>query len=73
MSKRKQHEMMQDDGTYVVKKNHKMNIAAFIICLLIAFIIWIYATNVEAKEEAEERQENSASTMVEADQFAIEL
>ncbi len=70
MSKRKHNEMMQDDGTYVVKKNHKMNIAAFIICLLVAVVIWIYATNTEAKEEAEERQENSASAAVDADAFA---
>ena len=31
-----------DDGTYVVKKSRKSNILAFILCLLVAFVIWAY-------------------------------
>ena len=61
MSKRKQNEIMSDDGTYVVKKNRKMNIVAFILCVLIAAIIWLYATNTEDKEREEERTEHASS------------
>ena len=31
-----------DDGTYVVRKSRKSNILAFILCLLVAFVIWAY-------------------------------
>ena len=51
MSKRKQDESMHDDGSYVVKKSRKGNIIAFVLCVLIAFIIWLYATNMENKEK----------------------
>ncbi len=34
-----------DDGTYVVKKSRKSNILAFILCLLVAFVIWAYAAS----------------------------
>ena len=52
MSKRKQDEKMHDDGTYVVKKSRKGNIVAFVLCALIAMIIWLYAINDEKKEAA---------------------
>ncbi|MBQ9783014.1 MAG: hypothetical protein IJW44_00660 [Clostridia bacterium] len=61
MSKRKEQEIRNDDGTYVVKKNRKMNIIAFVLCFLVAFIIWIYATNIEKKEQMEEQSSNTAS------------
>ena len=32
----------QDEGNYVVKKSRKSNILAFILCLLVAFVIWAY-------------------------------
>ena len=51
MLKRKQNETIHDDGTYVVKKNRKMNLVAGILCVLIAFLIWIYASNVENKNK----------------------
>lgn len=51
MSKRKQDESMHDDGSYVVKKSRKGNIVAFVLCVLIAFIIWLYATNMESKKQ----------------------
>ena len=31
-----------NDGSYVVKKNKKSTVFAFIICFLIAFVIWAY-------------------------------
>ena len=66
MSKKKQTELMDDDGSYVVKKNRKLNICAFILCLLVALLIWIYATNLENRRRAEEAVD-SAATEVAAD------
>ena len=38
-----------DDGTYVVKKTKKSSILAFIICVLVAFVIWAYVEATESK------------------------
>lgn len=53
MSKRKRNESSRDDSNYVAKKNRKLNIFAFILCLLIAFVIWLYASNLEEKNKNE--------------------
>ncbi len=53
MSKRKQNEWNEDDGSYVVKKSRKLNVVAFVVCFLIALVIWIYATNTENKDKTE--------------------
>ncbi len=44
MSKRKEKDHGYDDGSYVIKKSRKFSVFAFILCLLIAFVIWLYAT-----------------------------
>ena len=41
-----------NDGSYVVKKSKKTNVLAFILCLLIAFIIWAYADATEKEKNA---------------------
>lgn len=51
--KRNKNEHASSDGTYVVKKNKKMNIGALIVCVLIAVAIWIYAKNADEKEKLE--------------------
>lgn len=56
MSKRKQSERTHDDGSYVVKKSKRRNIVAFILCVLIAFVIWLYASNIDQKKQAEAMQ-----------------
>ena len=63
MSKRKEQELLNDDGTYVVKKNRKVNIIAFVLCFLVAFVIWIYATNTEKKEQSEEQSGSAVSAL----------
>lgn len=50
MAKHIKDENTYDDGTYVAKKSKKGNIIALIVCMLIAFAIWIYAKNAEIKE-----------------------
>lgn len=47
MSKNKEHIKEHDDGSYVVKKSKRSSVIAFIICLLIAFVIWAYASATE--------------------------
>ena len=44
-------EYVNDDGSYVVKKSKKSNLFAFILCIIIAFIIWMYTVNVEMNEQ----------------------
>ena len=39
-----------DNGTFVVKKNKKLNILAFVGCLLAALAIWIYVMNVKIND-----------------------
>ena len=53
MSKRKRNESSSNGGNYVAKKNRKLNIFAFILCLLIAFVAWLYASNLEARPKAD--------------------
>jgi len=42
-----QNQQRNDDGTYVVRTNRKMSLLAFILCIVIAFAIWIYVMNTE--------------------------
>ena len=43
MARKKKKEQGYDDGSYVVKKSRKFDVFAFIICVLVAFVIWVYA------------------------------
>lgn len=52
MSKRKQTQSARDEASYGAKKNKKFNIFAFILCVLIAFVIWLYASNLEDNKDA---------------------
>lgn len=52
------------DGSYVVKKSRKHNILAFILCVLVAFTIWLYATNEESEEEKELKDNIADATQV---------
>ena len=70
MSKRKQDGKMHDDGTYVVKKSRKGNIIAFVLCALIALIIWLSATNNEKKEAEEQTPSTAVITAVAFDDVA---
>ena len=51
MKKDKKVERVNDDGSYVVKKSRKSNIFAFILCVIIAFVIWMYSVSVEMNEQ----------------------
>ena len=53
MSKRKRNESSRDEANFVAKKNGKFNIFAFILCLLIAVVIWLYASNLDNKNKQE--------------------
>ena len=62
MSKKKEKDHGYDDGSYVIKKNRKFSFLAFILCLLIAFAIWIYATNKVNQSTDEEAPKDSLYT-----------
>ena len=51
MKKDKKIEHVNDDGSYVVKKSRKSNVFAFILCVIIAFIIWMYCVSVELNDQ----------------------
>lgn len=69
--KKKKKEQGYDDGSYVVKKSRKFDIFAFIVCVLVAFVIWVYAvgrtndvpsdTTVESVQVSEPATETEAS------------
>ena len=63
MSKRKQNERAHDDGSYVVNKSKKRNIVAFILFVLIAFVIWLYASKMDEKKQVEAKQNTLAVEM----------
>ncbi len=64
MSKRKQNQSARDEGSYVTKKNKKFNIFAFILCLLVAFVIWLYASNHENDKEETNVNTNTQAAVV---------
>ncbi|MBO7310158.1 MAG: hypothetical protein J6U86_02050 [Clostridia bacterium] len=49
-----------DDGTYIVKRSKKSNIFAFIVCVLIAFVMWAYAEATENKQSGDVQSETTA-------------
>ena len=71
MSKKKEKETGYDDGSYVIKTSRKSSIFAFVLCLLIACIIWLFAANKERNRSAEaevpESESASAEICIEAD------
>lgn len=52
-------ENVETSGGASAKKGRKFHIIAFILCLLVAFVVWLYAVNAD-KKDAEEEQSSSA-------------
>ena len=51
MNKNRAHDTSaSDDGAYVVKKSKKLNIIAFVMCLLVSFSIWLYVMNTQTSD-----------------------
>lgn len=50
MNKNRSHAMSSDDGAYVVKKSKKLNIFAFVLCVLASFSIWLYVMNTQTSD-----------------------
>ena len=67
MAKEKRNTLSVKEG-HIVVKNKKFKISdivMFVVCVVISLVIWIYATNVEAKEvhdEAKKFAEQVASS-----------
>ena len=71
MSKQKQTESFYEEAQPTVKKKRKHNIFAFVICFLIAFIIWIYASNLEEKKKNEDQTTQVSSAIVASDVLSV--
>lgn len=56
-----------EDGSYVIKKNRRSNILAFIVCVLIAFSIWAIAEGSKARGVAHDDDNSTQSACVEID------
>ncbi len=71
MRKNKDNIAEHDDGTYVVKKSRKSSILAFILCFLLAVVIWSYAEAEEKRQEEKEKQNQQqiADIVETADRF----
>ena len=65
--KHKNEEKNYDDGTYVVKRNRTESIIAFVVCLLIAAAIWVYAKNSEQKNTDAPSQDGPAEQSEQTD------
>ena len=50
MLRKKNTDIEHGDGSYVTKKSGKSSIVAFILCLLIAIVVWAYAEATEAQK-----------------------
>ena len=61
MSKKKEKDHGYDDGSYVIKKSLKFSFFAFILCMLIAFAIWVYAANKELRSMEEDEETGNDS------------
>lgn len=63
--------MASENGAYVIKKSKRSSVVAFIICIVVAFLIWSYAEALALKEEkAEGGAEPAVTDSVEAEQGA---
>lgn len=62
MSKNKINEGARGAGQHPQKKKRKGNVISFILCLLIAVAIWLYASSVQEKK-AEEENTPSATAL----------
>ena len=58
MAKEKQKLLSSTEGHIVVKnkKFKKSDIVVFCVCVVISLVIWIYATNLENKEAAQNKE-----------------
>ena len=63
----------RDDGSYVVKKTKKSSILAFILCILIAFVIWAYAEATEKSQAEKTPVSETATAYVSAESYMDEI
>lgn len=62
-----------ENGAYVIKKSKRSSVVAFIISIVVAFLIWSYAEALALKEEKEKAEigtEPAVTDSVEAEQGA---
>ncbi len=62
MSKKEKAELFREEESFVNQKKRKGVIIPFLICLLIAFAIWLYASNAEDEKRKEEEGQGAPAT-----------
>ena len=67
MAHKKEKDHGFDDGSYVVKKNRKFDIFAFIACLLVAFLIWSFAESRANETPTDASSENGTASVTETE------
>ena len=61
----------QERDAYLVKKSRKSSVIAFIVCVVVAFLIWSYAEAVtlkEAKDNASPSEQENSQTVESANE-----
>ncbi len=65
----------QENGAYIIKKSKKSSVIAFIVCVVVAFLIWSYAEALalkEAKDNAAMGGKSDVTDVTDAEQSANE-
>lgn len=57
-----------EGGAYVIKKNKKSSVVAFIVCIVVAFLIWSYAEALALKAEKDQAALGADTTVTETEQ-----
>jgi hypothetical protein len=61
MSKKKTNEASRETDAFTISPKKKKFFFPFLICLLIAFALWLYASNAEADKNREKEESSDAS------------
>lgn len=63
-----EHNMAQENGAYVIKKSKKSSVIAFIVCVVVAFLVWSYAEALALKEKNDMAALGAESAVTETEQ-----
>lgn len=74
MTEKENVEMREDSVSVAKKKGRRHGLFSLVVCLLIAFVVWLYASSLEKKNQ-EEQHTNQAylPSVTETVSFAAEL
>ena len=73
MLKKKDKENVYDDGSYVISKKRGFSFVAFILCILIAFSVWLFAENRERERVSGDETASTESAYAETYDASVVL